>query len=254
MCRPVSYALTLVRCLCRPSVNPNMPFLQIKRRLSGILERRNVRRDTSKISEVENTLKSRREIDPRVIDATLSVPREEFVPETNRRRATCDRALSIGKGQTISQPSLVALMISELGLATDASRVLDVGCGSGYQTAILSLLAEHVVAVERIDELGDAARVRLARLGYHNIEVVPASNDVLGCPELGPYDGIIVGASAPDVPQSLVDQLKPGGRMVIPVGTRQRQRVATITRTNDGVDVSYGVECVFVPLIGPEAW
>lgn len=184
----------------------------------------------------------------------LSVKREDFVKEKDRGLATCDRALSIGKGQTISQPSLVAHMISELGLSGNTDRVLDVGCGSGYQAAILSLLANRVVAVERIGELADVARDRLTRLGYQNAEVVAASDDVLGCPEHGPYDAIIVGASAPEVPPSLVAQLKPSGRMVIPVGTRRRQRVATVVRTNESFKVKYGVECVFVPLIGPEAW
>ncbi len=145
-------------------------------------------------------------------------------------------------------------MISELGLASGADRVLDIGCGSGYQAAILSLLANQVVTVERIGELADAARYRLRRLGYENVEVVEASDEVLGCRERGPYDAIIVGASAPEVPRSLVDQLKPHGRMVIPVGTRRRQRVATVIRTDDGFEAKYGVECVFVPLIGPDAW
>ena len=145
-------------------------------------------------------------------------------------------------------------MISELMIGDGTAHVLDVGCGSGYQTAILSLLSAHVIAVERIDELAEAAQSRLKRLGYENVEVVRASDEVLGCPERGPYDAIIVGASAPDVPQSLVDQLKPNGRLVIPVGTRRKQRVATAVRTNEGVKVKYGVECVFVPLIGPEAW
>ena len=231
-----------------------MPFLQIKRRLSDILVGRSASEATSELSEIENAIRSRPEIDRRVIKATLNVQREDFVQGHDLSRATSDRALSIGKGQTISQPSLVAHMISELGLATGASRVLDVGCGSGYQSAILSQLADHVVTVERIGELADAARDRLMRLGYENVEVVQASDEVLGCPERGPYDAIIVGASAPEVPQSLVDQLKPHGRMVIPVGTRRRQRVATVIRADDGFEVKWGVECVFVPLIGPGAW
>ena len=231
-----------------------MPFLQIKRRLSDILIGRSASEAASELSEIENALRSRREIDRRVMEATLSVRREDFVQEHDLSRATSDRALSIGKGQTISQPSLVAHMISGLGLATGASRVLDVGCGSGYQAAILSLLVDQVVTVERIGELADAARDRLMRLGYENVEVVQATDEILGCPERGPYDAIIVGASAPEVPQSLVDQLKPHGRMVIPVGTRRRQRVATAIRTDDGFEVKCGVECVFVPLIGPGAW
>lgn len=231
-----------------------MPLQQIKRRLTEILPGRSRHEIASDPSEIVRALQSRSEIDRRVAEATLSVKREDFVKENDRGRATCDRALSIGKGQTISQPSLVAHMISELGLAENAHRVLDVGCGSGYQAAILSLLAKQVITVERISELADAAQDRLMRLGYQNAEVVAASDEVLGCPERGPYDAIIVGASAPEVPPSLVDQLQPKGRMVIPVGTRQRQRVATVIRTDEGFEVKYGVECVFVPLIGPEAW
>lgn len=204
--------------------------------------------------EIEAALRSRRDVDPAVIDAVLSVPREEFVKRADIRRARSDRALSIGKGQTISQPSLVAHMISELQLSDDCARILDVGCGSGYQAAILSRLAGQVISVERIAELADAARERLARLGYENIEVKLASDDTLGYASAAPYDAIIVGASAPNVPPSLVSQLKIGARMVIPIGATRQQRLATITRKRDDFDVRYGVSCVFVPLIGPEAW
>ena len=145
-------------------------------------------------------------------------------------------------------------MISELRLKDDSARVLDVGCGSGYQAAILSLLAQRVISVERIPDLADAAGGRLSRLGYDNVSVVTASGDTLGYPIAAPYDAIIVGASAPEVPSSLVSQLKIGARLVIPIGASRQQRLAIVTRTEDDYDVRFSVSCVFVPLIGPEAW
>ncbi len=206
------------------------------------------------MTEIERAMKSRHDIDPDLIEVVLSVPREEFVAARDRRQAKEDRALSIGRGQTISQPSLVAHMISELRLTEQAERVLDVGCGSGYQAAILSKLANKVFSVERIADLAKTARSRLTHLGFENVEVVMASEDVLGHPDEAPYDAIIVGASVPEVPPSLVAQLKLGARMVIPVGPSGRQRVATVMRQQDDFEVRYGIACVFVPLIGPEAW
>lgn len=226
----------------------------IKERLNGWLTVA-INRDASQVrSEIESALASRSGLAPQVVDAVLKVPRKEFVTAANRSRAQEDRALAIGSGQTISQPSLVALMISELGTLDKSDRVLDVGCGSGYQAAVLSLLVGEVVSVERIPELAKAAKSRLARLGYQNVKVVDASDDHLGCPEAGPYDAIIVGAGVPGVPDSLLAQLKIGGRMVIPVGEIRRQRVVTVLKSASGTERFNGVDCVFVPLIGPEAW
>ena len=229
-------------------------LLDIKRRIGRIFASGDAQDGKVEVSPLERAIRSRNDIAPRVADAVLKVPRAEFVLPSDRGLAEGDRALSIGQGQTISQPSLVAQMISELALTPNASLVLDVGCGSGYQTAILSLLAEKVIAVERIEALAESARSRLARLGYHNVEVVLASENTLGYPDAAPYDAIIVGAGVPSVPKSLVEQLKIGARLVIPVGQRGRQEVATVTRTEDDFEVRYGVACVFVPLIGPEAW
>ena len=232
----------------------SMKLPKLKDRLSRWLDSAGSDGTLSERTDIEKALVSRRELDPRVVDAVLRVPRERFVSPKDRSRAQEDRALSIGNGQTISQPSLVAHMISELNISDKSSCVLDVGCGSGYQAAILSLLTSKVISVERIVALADAARTRLMRLGYENVQVIYASKDHLGYPEAGPYDAIIVGASVPDVPQSLVAQLKVGGRMVIPIGRIRHQRVATIVRTETGIEEIYGLDCVFVPLIGPDAW
>lgn len=229
-------------------------FPQIKQRLARWLVPTSSSYTRSGRTDIEQALASRKELDRRVVDAVLKIPREEFVPAQDCDRAQEDRALSIGNGQTISQPSLVAHMVSNLRLTKNNSRVLDVGCGSGYQAAVLSFLTREVITVERIRALADAARLRLDRLGYVNVQVIDASEDYLGYTEAGPYDAIIVGAAVPAVPESLIAQLKTGGRMVIPVGQIRRQRVATVVKCSNGIKVNYGIDCVFVPLIGPEAW
>ena len=201
-----------------------------------------------------DALAARGDVDPRVAEAMLRVPRAEFVPPRLRASAGDDRALSIGHRQTISQPTLVASMIAELRLPADCGRVLDVGTGSGYQAAILSRLAAEVVSVERIPALKDAAAQRLRRLGYCNVTVVQADEDTLGWDAAAPYDGIIVGAGAPRVPTSLVSQLAIGARLVIPVGDPGDERIVTVIRTPTGHEARAGVRCRFVPLIGPDAW
>ncbi len=231
-----------------------MVLQKIKAAISPAFEPFGGSREGALRSELESALASRSGLDPKVVDAVLKVPREEFVLTKDKPRSHEDRALSIGNGQTISQPSLVAHMISSLRLPIGNERVLDVGCGSGYQAAILSLLAKEVVAVERVPELLTQARSRLAKLGYSNVSVVAAPEDCLGFPSGSPYDAIIVGASVPAIPQSLLEQLKDGGRMVIPVGEKKRQRVATVVKRGTEFEIEFGLDCVFVPLIGPEAW
>ena len=161
---------------------------------------------------------SQRIRDERVIEAMERVPRERFVPVESRDAAYDDNPLPIGKGQTISQPFIIALMTQALDLK-DTESVLEVGTGSGYQAAILALLAKKVISVERHSELIESARRILDSLGYHNIKIHQAT-ETLGWPDEAPYDGIIVTAAAPDVPQVLLDQLAPKGRLVIPVGGR----------------------------------
>ena len=192
--------------------------------------------------------------DEKVIDGMERVPREAFVPSESRHLAYKDIALSIGQEQTISQPYIVALMTSFLGLR-GAERVLEVGTGSGYQAAVLSNLAPrgHVLTVERIPELAERARAELRRLGCGNVEV-RIEGRVLGCPGEGPFDAIIVTAASPALPRALMDQMAVGGRMVIPVGTRLEQELVRVLRTDEGPSVSLLGPCRFVPLIGPDAW
>ena len=190
--------------------------------------------------------------DTDVLSAVASVPRHRFVPEPMRRRAYDDTALPIGFGQTISQPSLQALYLQTLQLGPEDT-VLEIGAGSGYQTALLAELAGNVYAVERIEELTQRAREVLDELGYRNIALVTKDGTV-GWSKYAPYDAILVGAAAPSVPDPLVDQLAPGGRLLIPVGDRNTQQLKLVTRTDDGVTEKPVTGCVFVPLIGRFGW
>ena len=191
--------------------------------------------------------------DERVLAAFARVPRERFLPPELQPYAYEDRALPISHGQTISQPLMVAMMTQALRL-TGEEKALEVGTGSGYQAAVLSLLAREVVTVERIPQLTGSARQRLLALGYHNVRVEQAG-ETLGWPQGAPYDAIIVTAGAPDVPRSLIDQLAEGGRMVAPVGDRRLQRLVRVTKAPHGVTLEQLGECRFVPLIAPkEGW
>lgn len=191
-------------------------------------------------------------VSERVTSAMMRVQRDLFVPPGLIRYAWIDESLPIGNGQTISQPSLVGRMIDQMKTQSN-HRVLDIGTGSGYQAAILSLLVETVVSVERIPSLCAKASALVHELGYRNVQVFDAG-DELGWPELAPYDGIIVGAAAPEIPDSLIEQIKMGGRLVIPVGSRDEQEVFVIERTETGKKIERHEPVRFVPLIGSGAW
>lgn len=195
----------------------------------------------------------RREIgDERVIEAMASVPRERFVPPEFHDRAYDDCALPVGASQTISQPLIVAIMTEALEPAPN-DHVLDVGTGSGYQAAVLSRLVRDVVTVERVADLRIHAEFILRELGFGNVHAFPAA-DILGRPRDALYDGIVVAAGAPHVPRALIDQLAPGGRLIIPVGDRNTQQLIRARRTSHGVSLDRLGPCAFVPLLGPGAW
>jgi protein-L-isoaspartate(D-aspartate) O-methyltransferase len=201
---------------------------------------------------VELQLRGRDIVDERVLRAMDAVPRELFVDEPERRRAYDDAALPIGEGQTISQPYMVARICEALALRGD-ERVLDVGTGSGYQAAVLAQLAREVHTIERIPELAERARARLAQAGYANVEV-HVGDGTLGLPELAPFEAIAVAAAAPGFPESLYEQLKPRGRLVVPVGGGRGQRLEVAIRSPEGPAVVHSVPCRFVPLIGAEGF
>ncbi len=185
---------------------------------------------------------------PRVLDAFRSVPRHLFVPEHKREFAYSDGPLPIGKGQTISQPYIVAYMTEALKL-TPEDRVLEIGTGSGYQAAILGELAGEVYTIERHQSLADTAARRLEEMGYKNIHVVQGDG-THGLPEHAPFDGVIVTAAAPEVPQPLLDQLAEGGRLIMPVGSRAGQVLKLFHREDGEVKIRTLSPVAFVPLVG----
>jgi protein-L-isoaspartate(D-aspartate) O-methyltransferase len=188
-------------------------------------------------------------LDEAVRDAMAQVPRHEFVPRWEKPYAYENRPLSIGQGQTISQPYIVAAMTQMLR-PHDRMRVLEVGTGCGYQAAVLARVVAEVWSIERIPELAEAAAARLSRLGYDNIHVKTADGGA-GWPEHAPFDGILVTAAAGKIPTALVDQLAPGGRMVIPVGAGRYEQALTLVTRNEGGEVGEerGLPVAFVPLI-----
>ena len=201
---------------------------------------------------VARQLRARGIEDEEVLRALGRVPRELFVPEAERRRAYEDAALPIGHDQTISQPYMVAVIVEALAVRPGL-RVLDVGAGSGYQAAVLAELGAEVVAIERIPELAEQARANLAATGYERVDVV-VGDGTLGWAERAPYDGIAVAAAAPALPQTLYEQLRPGGRLVVPVGGPRAQRLEVIVRSPEGPAVRHSVPCRFVPLVGAEGY
>ena len=201
---------------------------------------------------IDDQLRVRGIKDERVLGAMEQVQRHLFIKGDLQRSAYDDCALPIGEGQTISQPYMVALMTELLGLKGE-EKVLEIGTGSGYQSAVLSLLASEVYSVERIPSLASAAQKRMEDLHYDNVHIV-LSDGTLGLPAHAPYDAIIVTAGAPEIPFGYEEQLNINGVLVIPVGSRYSQVLYKLKKTGSGTERSMSTACVFVPLIGKEGW
>ncbi len=206
----------------------------------------------ARLKMVEEQIVSRGIKDPRLIEAMKKIPRHLFVEEALQSQAYTDHPLPIGEKQTISQPYMVALMTEAL-LLTGKEKVLEIGTGSGYQTAILAELSEKVFSVERIRPLALRARKLLYELGYFSVEI-KIFDGTFGWTEEGPFDAILVTAGSPDIPQPLIDQLAMGGRLVIPVGDAFVQDLVRVTKTGEGVRREDLGGCRFVKLIGRYGW
>ena len=202
---------------------------------------------------VERQLRRRGIHDERVLGAMLSIPREEFLPLEERVSGYRDEPAPIGYGQTISQPYMVALMAQELELK-GTETVLEVGSGSGYAAAVLSVLAARVIAMELVPALAAAAERNLQKTGYSANVTVIRGDGSRGYPEAAPYDGITVAAAAPEVPPKLVEQLAEGGRLVIPVGDFLDQELVVMTKTGGETKTRVSTHCRFVPLRGRHGW
>jgi len=201
---------------------------------------------------VEGQIRKRGVSSPRVLEAMLSVPRHEFVPAEFQSDAYADKPLPIGEGQTISQPYIVGAMTEALEL-TGVERVLEIGAGSGYQAAVLSLLASEVITVESQTQLALSAQERLTDLGYTNVHVHNGDGSA-GFPDAAPYDAILVTAAAPEIPQVLGAQLREGGRLVIPVGSQENQELLLARKENGELKTRVLFDCRFVPLLGRYGW
>jgi protein-L-isoaspartate(D-aspartate) O-methyltransferase len=199
-------------------------------------------------SQLVETLQRKGIRDLAVLRAIGMVPRHLFVPESVRHRAYDDAALPIGGGQTISQPWVQARYL-ELAALTGRERVLEVGAGSGYQTALLALLADAIFAVERIPALAQSARAALDAAGLRNVTVL-VGDGTLGWRPFAPYDAILVAAASPEIPGPLVEQLAPGGRLIIPLGDRSNQVLTVVQRVGNEVRTSMVADVRFVPLLG----
>jgi len=201
---------------------------------------------------LDEQLKSRGISDARVLKAMQEIPRELFVPTRYKNEAYNDSPLPIGSEQTISQPYMVALMTECLDLHPD-DKVLEIGTGSGYQTAILLKITPHVYTIERLPDLAEKAQAVLSSIGYDTAHV-KVGDGSSGWPEEAPFDAMIVTSAAPDIPQVLKEQLADAGRLVIPVGPRHMQTLFKITKMGDMFTEEKSTQCTFVPLIGEYGW
>ena len=201
---------------------------------------------------VESQLRARGIKDQSVLEAFLEIPRERFVPEDKAHEAYCDYPIPIGCGQTVSQPYVVALMLEALG-PKPHHNVLDIGAGSGFQTALLAKMVRHVYAIERIDTLAERAMRVLSEMNVQNVSLC-MNDGSLGWPEEAPFDGIICGAAAPEVPPTWANQLADGGRIVMPIGGHDVQTLTVIEKSGSKLTRSELCEVRFVKLIGRDGW
>ena len=201
---------------------------------------------------IDRQLRARGIFDRAVLDAFMRVPRERFVPSGSEREAYEDHPIAIGCSQTISQPYIVAAMMQAAQLRPE-DRVLEIGTGSGYSTALLAEVVREVITVERFPELANVARERLSEMGYANVEIAVGDGS-LGYAPRAPYDAILVAAAAPSAPAALVEQLAVGGRMIVPVGDLYSQDLVLVRREEDGLRQIKLDGCMFVPLIGQQGF